>query len=166
MTSWRSLLTLQRTGSRPRVKAWPGGGQAEGTWVASSGQVLLEEARDSVPSNHLYQQLGEDLEAEIRSHTGSACPLYSQALTTSEAVHLTPPRFSSSPQSALLKHSPRHSPSYLVGVICLGVDKHPPTRFLATPVSTHRCLRKGTIQASPSAFMLRLTHPNFGLRRP
>lgn len=99
LTSWRSLLTLQRTGSRPRVKAWPGGGQAEGTWVASSGQVLLEEARDSVPSNHLYQQLGEDLEAEIRSHTGSACPLYSQALTTSEAVHLTPPRFSSSPQS-------------------------------------------------------------------
>lgn len=59
-----------------------------------------------------------------------------------------------------------HSPSYLVGVICLGVDKHPPTSFLVTPVSTHRCLRKGTTQASPSAFKVRLRHLNFGLRQP
>lgn len=57
---------------------------------------------------------------------------------------------------SLLPHSSSgHSLFYLVGVICLGLDKHPPTSFPYNTCSTHRCKGNSNKQASPLAFKLR-----------
>lgn len=88
----------------------------------------------------IYTSNSGRTEAQLRSgfpDTGiSLSTLQPEALTVFDAPLL--PAFLSLSIWAPL----RYSQSYLVGVICLGVDKHPPTSFLATPVSTYRCLRK------------------------